>query len=75
MFYDDLLYSLIIGFAGAALFLLVDRLESNRAMGGLLKFLVLFVSGVVIMHRLRSYGILLNWNKISSITRTCRDFG
>jgi hypothetical protein len=47
MFYDDLLYSLIIGFAGAALFLLVNRLEPNRAMGGLLKFLVLFVSGVV----------------------------
>jgi hypothetical protein len=59
MFYDDFLYSLIISFAGAALFLLVDRLEPNRAMGGLLKFLVLFVSGVVIMHRLRSYGISL----------------
>jgi hypothetical protein len=51
--YDDLAYSLAISIAGAALFLFVDRVESNRLMAALLKFLVLFVSSVVIMHRLR----------------------
>jgi hypothetical protein len=39
--------------------LLVDKYERSRAMAGLLKFLVLFVSGVVIMHKLSAYGLSL----------------
>jgi hypothetical protein len=35
------------------------KYERSRAMAGLLKFLVLFVSGVVVMHKLRPYGVLL----------------
>lgn len=55
----DLLYALIISFAGSFLFLLVDKYEPNGTVAGLLKFLVLFVSSVVILHRLRPYGISL----------------
>jgi hypothetical protein len=55
----DLVYSLSISFAGATLFLFVDRYERNRTMAGLLKFLVLFVSSVIIMERLRPYWISL----------------
>jgi hypothetical protein len=55
----DLLYSLIISFAGSFLFLLVERYEPNRTIGGLLKFLVLFVSSVIILQRLRPYGLSL----------------
>jgi hypothetical protein len=55
----DLVYSLIISFTGAALFLLVDRYERNHIMAALLKFLVLFVSSMIIMQRLRSYGLSL----------------
>jgi hypothetical protein len=55
----DLLYSLIVSFAGSLLFLLVDRYEPNRTMAGLLKFLVLFVSSGIIMHSLRPFGIFL----------------
>jgi hypothetical protein len=55
----DLVYSLIVSFAGAALFLLVDRYERSHVMAALLKFLVLFVSSVIIMQRLRAYGLLL----------------
>jgi hypothetical protein len=54
-----LVYSLIISFTGAALFLLVDRYERNHIMAALLKFLVLFVSSIIIMQRLRSYGLSL----------------
>jgi hypothetical protein len=55
----DLIYSAVIGVTGAKLFLLVGKYERSRAMAGLLKFLVLFVSGVVVMHKLRPYGVLL----------------
>jgi hypothetical protein len=55
----DLVYSLVISLIGAILFLFVDRLESNRALATLLKFLVLFVSGIIIMQRLRPYWISL----------------
>jgi hypothetical protein len=57
--HDDLLYALIIAFAGSFLFLLVDKYEPNRTMAGLLKFLVLFVSGVIIVHSLRPFGLSL----------------
>jgi hypothetical protein len=57
--HTDLLYALIIAFAGSFLFLLVDRHEPNRTMASLLKFLVLFVSCVAILHRMRPYGILV----------------
>jgi len=55
----DLLYALIVAFAGSFLFLLVDKHEPNRTMAGLLKFLLLFVSSVIIMRYLRPYGISL----------------
>jgi hypothetical protein len=55
----DLLYASIISFAGSFLFLLVDRYESNRTMAALLKFLLLFVSSVIIIRILRPYGISL----------------
>jgi hypothetical protein len=57
--YYDFAYSLIISFAGAVLFLIVDRNEPNRTVAGLLKFLVLFVSSVVVMHKMRPYGLSL----------------
>jgi hypothetical protein len=50
--HHDLLYALIISFAGAALFLLVDRYEPNHTMAALLKFLVLAVSSLAIMQRM-----------------------
>ena len=56
--YRDFAYSLFISFAGAILFLLVDRLEHNGPVASSLKFLILFVSSVVIMHRLRPYGAI-----------------
>jgi hypothetical protein len=34
----DLVYSFIVSFTGAILFLFVDRLEPSRTMAGLLKF-------------------------------------
>jgi hypothetical protein len=53
MFYDAV-YSSAIAIAGAIIFLFVDRLEPNRAVAHLLKFLVLFVSSIIIMQRLSS---------------------
>jgi hypothetical protein len=55
----DLLYALIVAFAGSFLFLLVDKHEPNRTIASLLKFLVLFVSSVIIMHSLRPFGLSL----------------
>jgi hypothetical protein len=43
----------LIGFAGAVLFLLVDKYEREGPMARLLKFLVLFVAGVAILHKLQ----------------------
>jgi hypothetical protein len=57
--HDDLAHSFAVSIAGATLFLFVDRLEPNRPLAALLKFLVVFVSGVVIMHRLRPYELSL----------------
>jgi hypothetical protein len=52
-------YSLIIGVVGAILFLLVDRYEPNGPMARLLKFRILFVAGVAILHKLQPYGLAL----------------
>jgi hypothetical protein len=57
--YTDLFYSFAITFFGAVLFVLVDRYERNDPMGRLLKFLLLFVAAVAIMHRLQPYGLAL----------------
>jgi hypothetical protein len=55
----DVIYSFAIGAVGVIMFLLVDKFEPEGAMARLLKFLVLFVSGVAILHRLRPYGLTL----------------
>ena len=47
-----MLYSFTIGFVGAILFLLVDKYEPDGPMARLLKFLILFVAGVAILHKL-----------------------
>ena len=57
--YSDVLYSFAIGFVGAILFLLVDRYEPDGPMARLMKFLILFVAGVAILHKLRPYGLSL----------------
>ena len=41
------------------MFLLVDRYEPNGRIASLLKFLILFVSGVAIVHKLHLYGFSL----------------
>ena len=41
--YLDAIYSLVIGFVGAILFVLVDKYEPDGPLARLLKFLVLFV--------------------------------
>jgi hypothetical protein len=48
-----------IGFVGAILFLLVDKYEPEGPLARLLKFLILFVAGVAILHKLLSYGLAL----------------
>ena len=54
--YSDVLYSFTIGFVGAILFLLVDKYEPEGPLARLLKFLILFVAGVAILHRLQREG-------------------
>jgi hypothetical protein len=51
--YSNVFYSFAIGFVGAILFVLVDKYEPDGPMARLLKFLVLFVSGVAILHKLK----------------------
>jgi hypothetical protein len=53
------IYSFAIGLAGAIMFLFVDKYEPDGPMGRLLKFLVLFVSAVAILHKLKPYGLSL----------------
>jgi hypothetical protein len=55
----DVVYSFAIGFVGAILFLLVDKHEPDGPMARLLKFLILFVAGVAILHKLQPYGLAL----------------
>ena len=57
--YSDVIYSFAIGFVGAILFLLVDKHEPDGPMARLLKFLILFVAGVAILHKLQPYGFAL----------------
>ena len=57
--YWNRVYSFAVGFVGAILFLLVDRYEPDGPMARLLKFLVLFVSSVAILHKLQPYGLAL----------------
>ena len=57
--YSDLIYSFGIDFSGALLFLLVDRYEKDKVVASLLRFMVLAVSGVAILHRLRLFGFAL----------------
>ena len=57
--HSDWFYSFIIGFVGAILFLLVDKYEPEASMSRLLKFLILFVAGVAILHKLRPCGFAL----------------
>jgi hypothetical protein len=57
--YSDVTYSFAIGFVGAILFLLVDKHEPDAPMARLLKFLILFVAGVAILHKLQPYGLAL----------------
>jgi hypothetical protein len=49
----DFIDALIIGFVAAVLFLLVDKYEREGPMAQLLKFLLLFVAGVAILHKLQ----------------------
>jgi hypothetical protein len=53
------IYSVIIGFVGAALFLFVDKYERDGTVGNLLKFLVLVVGGIAILHKLKPFGLAL----------------
>jgi hypothetical protein len=57
--YLDAIYSFAIASVGAILFVLVDKYEPDGPMARLLKFLVLFVSMVAILHRLQPYGLAL----------------
>ena len=56
---SDLIYAFALSVAGAILFLLVDKYKPHGPTARLLKFLILFVSGVAIMHKLRPYGFSL----------------
>jgi hypothetical protein len=48
-----LIYSLVIGCVGAALFLLVDKYERDERVANWLKLMVLVISSVAIPHRLQ----------------------
>ena len=55
--YSDLFYSFTIGSVGAILFLLVDKYDEGP-LASLLKFLILFVAGAVLLAlRLNSHAI------------------
>ena len=51
--------AVLTGGQGAILFLLVDKYEPDGLMARLLKFLVLFVAAVAIMHKLQPFGLSL----------------
>ena len=57
---SDLFYAFTIAFVGATLFLLFDKYEHDGPVARLLNFLVLFVAGVAILHKLQPlFGIEL----------------
>jgi hypothetical protein len=49
----DFIDALIIGFIGAVLFLFVDKYEHDGSMANLLKFSLLVIGGVAILHKLQ----------------------
>jgi hypothetical protein len=56
----DLFYAFTIAFVAATLFMLVDEYERDGPVARLLKFLVLFVAGVAILHKLQPmFGVVL----------------
>ena len=55
--YSDVLCSFTIGFVGAIMFLLVNKCEPEGPLARALKFLILFVTGVAILHKLQPYGL------------------
>jgi hypothetical protein len=55
--YSDVTYAFGFGLSGAILFLLIDKYEKNAVVGNLLKFSVLAVSGLAILHKLLGF----NW--------------
>jgi hypothetical protein len=57
--YSDVLCSFTIGFVGAIMFLLVNKYEPEGPLARVLKFLILFVTGVAILHKLQPYGLAL----------------
>jgi len=57
--YSDMIFTFALSIAGGMLFSLVDRYEPNGRIASLLKFLILFVSGVAIVHKLHLYGFSL----------------
>jgi hypothetical protein len=50
---------ILFGFVGAALFLFVDKYERDGTVANLLKFLVLVVGGIAILHKLKPFGLAL----------------
>lgn len=56
---SNVIYAFAIGSVGAIMFVLVDKYEQEGLMAHVLKFLVLFVSGVAILHKLQPYGLTL----------------
>jgi len=57
--HSDMIYAFALSIAGAMMFLLVDKYETHGPTARVLKFLILFVSGVAILHKLRPYGLSL----------------
>jgi hypothetical protein len=55
------IYSVIIGFVGAALVLFVDKFDPDVMMAKSLKFFLLVVGGVAILHKLQPFGLVLFW--------------
>jgi hypothetical protein len=53
--FSDVIYSFGIGSVGAIMFVLVDKYEPRGPVARILKFLVLFVSSVAILHKLQPY--------------------
>ena len=53
----NVIYSFVIGFVGAILFLLVDRHEKNNVAANLLKLVVLVISSLAILHKLLPFGV------------------
>jgi hypothetical protein len=55
--YSDVIYAFSFGLGGAILFLLVDKYEKSAVAGNLLKFSILAVCGLAILHKLLGF----NW--------------